>query len=131
MNNYQRPPASLSAKEAILCWNPGTDQVAVVPWPDTDNRCEPFSMTSLACHLDVRRMSFDMLKDHVFREAMHLIVRDECDPRAVHMALISIKEYCAGCWPDMPVWVGGEDIPLINLFPDMDFRMRHPRRSHA
>ncbi len=122
MNIHQLPPASVSAKEVMLCWNPGTDQVSVVPWPDTANRCGPFSMTALACNSDIHGMSFDKRKALVFIEAMHLIVRDECDANAVHKALSSLKEYCDGCSPDMPMWVSGEEVPLGTLFPDMDFR---------
>ena len=33
---------------------------------------------------------------------MHLIVRDECDPMAVHRAMMKIDEYRDGCAGDMP-----------------------------
>jgi len=44
----------------------------------------------------------------VFVEAMHLIVRDRCDPQAVHRALLGLDEYRSGCSDDMPGFLDAE-----------------------
>lgn len=61
-----------SAKEVMLCWNPG-------------GAAAPERLTA-AC----------------FIESMHLIVRDGCDPMAVHRALLGVTEYRDRCAPNMP-----------------------------
>ncbi len=122
MQNIHPRPATVTAKQVMLCWNPGTDQVALVPWPDRSNLSDNFRYSTLACNSDIHDMSFERRKSIAFIEAMHLIVRDKCDPFAVHKAMSGLREYCDGCSPDTPVWVGNEEVPLGNLFPDMDFR---------
>lgn len=91
-----------NAKEMMLCWNPGTDQVILVRLPDKEHRSAGYSMTSLGCWVYVRKMSFLQRKALVFIEALHLIVRDKCDPLAVHRALCGLEEYLDGCAADMP-----------------------------
>lgn len=114
-------PASVTAKEVILCWTPGTDQVALVEWPDQTRASDQFKSTGLACYTHIHELSFEQRKTDIFVAATCLVVRDRCDPMAVHRALSGLKEYCDGCPPDMPVWVDGREIPLGNLFPEMFF----------
>jgi hypothetical protein len=38
----------------------------------------------------------------VFINAMHMIVRDKCDPAVVHHVLSELDEYKDGCSDDMP-----------------------------
>lgn len=114
-------PATVTAKEAILCWSPGTSQVALVPWPDETNISSQYQFTGLACYQNIQKMSFEQRKVQIFITAMHLIARDGCDPKAVHQALSGLKEYCDGCSPDMPVRAKGVEIPLGSLYPEMEF----------
>ena len=90
-----------NAANAILCWNPRSNEVALVPWPDTHGKSDHYMMTSLAVYTHVRESDFEQRKAIVFIEAMHLIVRDGCDPASVHGALLGLDEYRAGCAPDM------------------------------
>lgn len=92
----------MNAKNAMLCWNPGTAQVALVRWPDPERVSSAFEMSGLACYSAVQKMTFEQRKLVVFVEAMHLIVRDKCDPLAVHSALLALDEYQAGLACDMP-----------------------------
>lgn len=108
-------PNSVSAKEVILCWNSNSDEVAIVPFPDTDRLSKDYDFTALACYADMRYKSFEELKTIVFIEAMHLIVRDGCDPVAVHKALSAVKEYCDGCANDMPLFVGDNEKRMADL----------------
>lgn len=59
-------------------------------------------MTGLACNMDMHKMTPEQIKTVCFVEAMHLIVRDGCDPLAVHKALLEVDEYRDGLAPDMP-----------------------------
>lgn len=91
-----------SAKEVMLCWNPGSDEVAIVKWPDKIGASEKYLMTGLACFLEIHDKKYDYIKQLVFIEAIHLIVRDKCDPMAVHNALLQVQEYRDGLACDMP-----------------------------
>jgi len=92
-----------SAKNTMLCWNPGTSEVECVPWPDyPGGRSDDFQMTALACYNKVKIGDFEFRKLVVFVEAMHLIIRDRCDPDAVHAALLQLEEYRDGLSTDMP-----------------------------
>ncbi|MCF5725332.1 MULTISPECIES: hypothetical protein [Pseudomonas] len=90
------------ATEVMLCWTPGTANVALVPWPDVQRASTPYQCSSLACYGEFREMTFEQRKAQIFIEAMTLIIRDECDPSAVHHALCGLNEYRAGCPVDMP-----------------------------
>lgn len=91
-----------SVKDTMLCWNPGTDQVALVPCPDHRGLSDGYIMTSLACYGDVQGLSRVKRQGLAFAEAMKLIIRDGCDPHAVHQAMMGLTEYRDGCAPDMP-----------------------------
>jgi prophage regulatory protein len=101
-NEAINPGEQLSAKNGMLCWTPGTDQVEIVSYPDVRNLSKKFERFSLACFTRVRRMNFEQRKLQIFIDAMHLIVRDKCDPDAVHRALINLEEYRDAMAPDMP-----------------------------
>ncbi len=92
----------IPAKQAMLCWNPGTDQVVVVPWPDTAGRSSGHLSTGLSCYEAFRKAGPTAMRAGIFVEAMHLIVRDRCEPLAVHRALLRIPEYVDCCASDMP-----------------------------
>lgn len=115
MNVPRIAPASVTAKQVMLCWNPGTDQVALIHWPDRERLSDQFDFSCLACNSDVQEMSFEQAQAQVFMEAMHLIVRDRVDPDAVHRALSGLKEYCNGCSDDMPLHLNGKDTYMARL----------------
>lgn len=85
----------------MICWNPG-GAVALVPWPDRAGASDRFEMSGGACYGEVKRASFEQRKAMAFIEAMHLIVRDGCDPAEVNRVLMGLEEYRAGCSGDMP-----------------------------
>ena len=91
----------MDAKNSVLLWNPGTDQVVVLAKP-LEGRGAGYSCSSLGCYADFQVWSFEKRKLQVFIEAMHLIVRDGCDPMAVHRALCDLDEYQDGLSEDMP-----------------------------
>lgn len=91
-----------NATNMMLCWKPGTSEVLLVSWPDHAGLSRAFSHTALACYAEIREASFERRQAQVFIEAMHLIVRDRCDPAAVHHALWLLAEYRDACADDMP-----------------------------
>jgi len=96
-----------TAKTHMLCWKPGTDDVWLCPWPDPGDRSRGY-WTALACYTHVQHADARIRKMIVFVEAMHLIVRDRCDPQAVHRALLGLDEYRSGCSDDMPGFLDAE-----------------------
>ena len=98
----------MNAANAMLCWDPDSDRVALVEWPDASRKSDSYEMTGLACYTAIRDMDHERRKAVVFIEAMHLIVRDKVDPMALHRALLGLDEYRDGMAPDMPI-VNGRD----------------------
>lgn len=94
--------SSASCKNRMLCWNSGTDQVVLVPWPDLNGLSDSYRMSALACYPHVQQMSDEQRKALVFIEGMTLIIREGCSPAAVHQALWGLSEYRSGCPEDMP-----------------------------
>lgn len=91
----------LNVKNSVLLWNPKTAEVALVAKPLSGlGRC--YARSGLGCYAETQSMTFEQRKTQVFIEAMHLIVRDGCDPQAVHQALCGLEEYQAGLSEDMP-----------------------------
>jgi len=92
----------MNAKKAMLCWNPDSADVAIYAWPDTYQLSRAYKRTSLACFSGFSESSFEQRKTQIFIDAMHLIIRDGCDPMAVHNALLVLSEYQDGLAEDMP-----------------------------
>ena len=100
----------------MVCWNPDdgafaslgemrdepAGAVALVPWPDSAGVSDAYAMSWGACDRAVHRAPAEDRKALVFIQAMHLIVRDGCDPEVVHRALLGLEEYRAGLSDDMP-----------------------------
>ena len=97
-----------SAKDSMICWNPGTDQVAIVPHPDRQGLSDKYLMTGLGAYKHVKEATFEDRKTIAFIEAVHLIIRDGCEPHAVHQAMMKLEEYRDGCADDMPGIKRGE-----------------------
>lgn len=87
---------------AMLCWTPNSDQVALVPWPDNIGRSRRYHRTGGAAFVYLQEGSFELRKLRVFIDAVHLIIRDHVDPQAVHKALYELDEYRDGLSEDFP-----------------------------
>ncbi len=66
----------MNAKDTMLCWDPDSERVALMPWPDRARRSDAYRMSGLACYSHVQGMTFEQRKTVVFIEAMHLVVRE-------------------------------------------------------
>ena len=101
-----------NAKNTMLCWNPSDMQprreqkergaVALVPWPDHRSLSDQYVMSGLAAYRNIQTGSFEHRKLMIFITAVQAIVRDGCDPMAVHNALLGLEEYRDGLADDMP-----------------------------
>lgn len=78
--------------------------MALIPYPDSVGLQDKLglSMSWRACNFYLHDLPFEVRKCEVFIKAVHLIVRDGCDPGAVHQALLGLEEYEDGCSDDMP-----------------------------
>lgn len=84
-------------KDGMILWNKGANEIIAASWPGYGRNKEyRFSFIS---H---KEKSFLERKCRLFIEAMHRIIRDGCEPMAVHRAFMEFKEYCDGCSDDMP-----------------------------
>ena len=95
-----------SIKEKIVAWNPGTDKVELIDFPDRTKASKKFKRTGGGCFASVQKLGPKAVKVHVLAEAMTLIVRDKCDPMAVHRAFLGLREYRETCALDMPEYNG-------------------------
>lgn len=80
-----------SARDVTLYWKPGTSQVQV------SSKLADFSGWK-ASNMDTasyREIPDEDLQKLVLAQALTLIIRDRCDPIAVHLALMRITEYRA------------------------------------
>lgn len=102
IHNPKRRSALGDATNMILCWDAESDRVKLVPWPDAVRESNEYDFSCLAPWTHVRQADFETRKKIVFIEAMHLIVRDKCDPLAVHSALLGLAEYRDGLSDDAP-----------------------------
>jgi hypothetical protein len=105
-----------SIKTTVVVWNPGTDQVKLVKAKNI-NTCKGFRM-AIGASEELQDMPEDKLKTRVLAEAMTLIVRDKCDPMAVHRAFLGLREYRLTCAEDMPGYE--EDVEFPKGFEGVD-----------
>ena len=101
-----------NATNTMLCWNPSSMQprrdqrergaVALVPWPDYRGTSNQYVMSGLAAYRAIQAGDFQHRKLMVYITAIQAIVRDGCDPRDVHNALLALEEYRDGLADDVP-----------------------------
>jgi hypothetical protein len=91
-----------SIKDHMIIWT-DDGRVGLQQWPASGNFFDGNREKSWgACNTAVRKASFEKRKLVVFINAMHMIVRDKCDPAEVHRVLSELEEYEDGCADDMP-----------------------------
>ncbi|MCD9046795.1 hypothetical protein [Luteimonas sp. MHLX1A] len=99
----------VSMTDVMLCWNPNSADVRLVPWPDTGMVSDNYLHTHFACMDYVHEASFEERKLLAFITASQLIVRDRCDPYSVHKTMCRLEEYQAGLSLDTPGVLQPED----------------------
>lgn len=85
-----------SVKTHMACWNPGTSEVELVPWPDNDRISDKYQMTALASYSDIQEI-IDPLELEIasYTTTIRMIVRDGVDPVSAHKVMSKLDEYKA------------------------------------
>lgn len=85
-----------NVKDSMVCWNPGTDEVALIPWPDKAHLSDAFQSSYLACMSEIQAMTDPLeLEIAAYTTTIRMIVRDGVDPAAAHKAMSELDEYQA------------------------------------
>ncbi len=93
---------SKSIKDYMIIWT-DDGRVGLQRWPSNGQRLFEHGESSWgACDAEIDKASFAQRQAMVFINAMHMIVRDKCDPSEVHRVLSELEEYEDGCADDMP-----------------------------
>jgi hypothetical protein len=109
----RRGRLTLKFTEAMIAWTPGTDRIAVGPWPDTSRWSDGYSMTVGACLAETHSMGLDAQRAMMMTDFNTCVVRDGIPPQAAHRAFLAIDEYRRAISPKQ---LGAEDAhgPLNN-----------------
>jgi hypothetical protein len=83
----------LQVTTAMWCWNPETDHVCVISWPDTKALSASYEMTAGACYAFVHQLTSAQRHRYVVGEALKLSTHYRCDALAVHTAFSTVREY--------------------------------------
>jgi len=92
----------MNTKNSMLCWNNNSDEVKIIQCPDCNNLSKGYRNSTLACFSKYHKLKKEDAKKYVFIEAIHLIIRDNVNPIALHNELLKLEEYRDGCSDDMP-----------------------------
>jgi hypothetical protein len=92
--------------EAMIAWNPGTDEIAVGRWPDTTRWSDAYTFTTGACLASLHGMAPDAQRAMLMTDFNTCVVRDGVPPQAAHRAFLAIDEYRLAISPDQ---LGAED----------------------
>lgn len=87
----------------MVIWT-GDGQVGLQKWPAQGQKLFKGASEASwgACSVEVQNATFEQCKTMVFIQAVHMIVRDKCNPEVVHRVLSELNEYQDGCSDDMP-----------------------------
>lgn len=83
----------MKAINAMICWNPNSDQIMVVEHPDTTRETNHLQSSVGACYKSWKEASDDHRKLWLAAEIITLLIRDKVCPKAAHKALSVIDEY--------------------------------------
>lgn len=93
---------SKSIKDYMIIWT-DDGRVGLQRWPAVGHLFDGVGENSWgACNAEIGKASFAQRQAMVFIHAMHMIVRDKCDPSLVHRVLSELDECQDGCADDMP-----------------------------
>jgi hypothetical protein len=86
---------SMKQIECMYAWTPGTDQIAVGPWPDVTGWSDRYDYTGGACYAEVHKMTSVGQERRLFIDFNTVVVRDGVPVKAAHNAFLQINEYRA------------------------------------
>lgn len=92
----------MKVTEAMIAWNPYTDQIEVGPWQDSTGWSDRYRMTSGACEMALHKMKPEMQIAMLFIHFHAAVVRDRVPVDAAHRAFLVVDEYRRRISPDIP-----------------------------
>jgi hypothetical protein len=104
----------LKLTESMIVWNPGTDEIDVVPWPDETGLSDDYLMSVGACFTDLHRMNRHQQCAMLFIHFNSAVVGGRVPVEAAHRAFLKIDEYRLLIPLDFPGAEDG-DSPLRSL----------------
>ena len=87
--------------EAMICWNPDTDEIAVGPWPDYTRWSNKYLASTGACETRLHDMDEAQRGRMLFIHFNTIVVGDSVDVQAAHQAFLEIDEYRQLISPDI------------------------------
>ena len=87
--------------EAMICWNPDTDEIAVGPWPDKTDWSKRYLMSDGACEFRLHDMDEAQRGRMLFIHFNTIVARDQVGVEATHRAFLEIDEYRQLISPDI------------------------------
>ena len=97
--------------QAMIAWNPGTDEIAVGLWPDTTGWSDAYKSTTGACLAELHEMQPVAQRAMLFIHYNTIVVRDCVSPQVAHRAFLAIDEYRLAISPNQ-LGAEGIDGPL-------------------
>jgi hypothetical protein len=88
-------------REAMIAWNPGTDEIEVGPWPDRTRWTDPYICTTGACESRTDEMSPTQHIGMVFIHFHSIVVGDHVPPEVAHREFLKIDEFRTHISPDI------------------------------
>lgn len=90
----------MKLEAAMIAWNPRTDEIDVVPWPDTARTSRALRYTVGACDAEMHAAAPDRRLALLFIHFNTITVRDLVPVQAAHRAFLKIDEYRHAIAPD-------------------------------
>ena len=87
--------------EAMICWNPDTDEIAVGPWPDQTGWSKQYLASVGACEARLHDMDEAQQGRTLFIHFNTIVVGDNVGVQAAHQAFLKIDEYRQLISPDI------------------------------
>lgn len=109
-----------SIRETIILYNPNSDDVKLIRYPvKTQEGSDDYARYKRkigACMGDIRNKKLVSNQRKLFGDVMAMIIRDNVDPKAVHNAMLGLREYRKLMAFDMPNYDGWkyEDINIMD-----------------
>ena len=84
----------MTAKNQMILWNPGTDQIRVADHPG-GGRYREYRMSAGACYFGWKQKTFEQRKCQLAAEALTIAIRDRVPIEAIHEAFSNLDEWRA------------------------------------
>lgn len=101
-----------SIRETIILYNPNSADIKLIPFPvKTKQGSDDYARYKRkigACFVETRNKKLVTNQRKLFGDVMAMIIRDNVDPKAVHAAMLGLREYRKVMAFDMPNYDGAK-----------------------